>query len=76
MRRLLGGTLVLVAAAIALGSFAGAARATVPECDEPTALCTEPLDSIGYGGEYTAMTSLRCSSTRVSRAPETRISTT
>ncbi len=53
MRRLLGGTLVLVAAAIALGSFAGAARATVPECNEPTALCTEPLDSIGYGGEYT-----------------------
>jgi hypothetical protein len=52
MRRLLGGAFLLVAA-IALGSFTGAARAVTPECDEPTALCTEPLDSIGYGGEYT-----------------------
>jgi hypothetical protein len=52
MRRLLGCAFVL-AAAIALGSFTGAARAVTPQCSEPTALCTEPVDSIGYGGEYT-----------------------
>ena len=52
MRRILVGSFV-AAALLALGLFTGAARATVPECDEPTALCTEPVDSIGYGGEYT-----------------------
>jgi hypothetical protein len=43
----------LAAAVIAIGLLPGAARATLPQCDEPTALCTEPVDSIGYGGEYT-----------------------
>jgi hypothetical protein len=45
--------LAAVAALLLFGLFTGSARAAVPECDEPTALCTEPLDSIGYGGEYT-----------------------
>ena len=53
MRRLLGGSIVTVAALVLLGLFTGSAGATVPECDEPTALCTEPVDSIGYAGEYT-----------------------
>jgi hypothetical protein len=53
MKRLLGGSLVAVVALVLLGLFTGSARATVPECDEPTALCTEPADSIGYEGEYT-----------------------
>ncbi len=52
MRRLLVGSFV-VAAVIALGLLPGSARAALPDCDEPTALCTEPVDSIGYGGEYT-----------------------
>jgi hypothetical protein len=50
-RRSLGsiaGTVVL-----ALGMFSGQARAAEPDCDEATALCTEPVDSIGYGGAYT-----------------------
>ncbi len=75
MRRLLGGAFVLVAA-IALGSFTGAARAVTPECDEPTALCTEPLDSIGYGGEYTGHDEPSLLFYSSTRAPETRISTT
>jgi hypothetical protein len=53
MRRLLGGGFVAVAVIVLFGVFGGTAHATVPECDEPTALCTEPYDSIGYGGEYT-----------------------
>ena len=53
MKRLLGGSLVAVVALVLMGLFTGSARATVPECDEPTALCTEPVDSIGYEGEYT-----------------------
>ena len=53
MRRLLGGSIAAVAALVLLGMFIGSARATVPECDEPTALCTEPVDSIGYEGQYT-----------------------
>jgi hypothetical protein len=52
MRRVLAGSL-FAAAAFVLGAAAGPAHATKPECDEPTALCAEPLDSIGYGGEYT-----------------------
>jgi hypothetical protein len=52
MRRLLVGSFV-AAAAIGLGVLPGAARATPLNCSEPTALCAEPLDSIGYGGEYT-----------------------
>ncbi|HEX9599420.1 MAG TPA: hypothetical protein VF963_08590 [Gaiellaceae bacterium] len=52
MTKLLGGSLVAVVV-LALGLFSGAARAAPPDCDEPTALCAEPLDSIGYGGEYT-----------------------
>jgi hypothetical protein len=52
MRRLLAGSFVL-AAVVVLSLFTGAAGATVPKCDQPTALCTEPLDSIGYEGEYT-----------------------
>jgi len=38
---------------LAFGLVTGQARATRPDCNEPTALCTEPVDSIGYGGEYT-----------------------
>jgi len=53
MRRLLGGALAAAAALVLLGLFAGSAKAAVPHCDEPYALCTEPVDSIGYGGEYT-----------------------
>jgi hypothetical protein len=53
MKRLLGGSFVAVVALVLLGLFTGSAGATVPECNEPTALCTEPVDSIGYGGEYT-----------------------
>jgi hypothetical protein len=52
MRRLLGGSFV-AAAVLAFALFSGSAQAALPECDEPTALCTEPVDSIGYGGEYT-----------------------
>jgi hypothetical protein len=53
MRRLLGGSLAVVAALVLVGMFAGSAHAAVPRCDEPDALCTEPVDSIGYEGEYT-----------------------
>ena len=52
MRRLLVGS-VAAGAMLALGLVAGPARATPPDCDEPTALCTEPVDSIGYSGAYT-----------------------
>jgi hypothetical protein len=52
MRRLLAG-FVVAFAFVAFGLFAGAARATPPDCDEPTAICTEPLDALGYGGAYT-----------------------
>jgi hypothetical protein len=52
MRRLFFAAIFAVAVT-ALGLFTGAARASIPECDEPTALCTEPLDSIGYEGSYT-----------------------
>jgi hypothetical protein len=52
MKRFLTGVLA-AAVVIACGLFVGSARAAKPECDEPTAICTEPLDSIGYGGEYT-----------------------
>ena len=52
MKQLLAGSLVATAL-IVMGLLPGAARATPPHCDEPTALCAEPLDSIGYGGEYT-----------------------
>ena len=40
-------------AVIWFGLVAGPAGASRPDCSEPTALCTEPVDSIGYGGEYT-----------------------
>jgi hypothetical protein len=53
MKRLLGGSLAAVAALLLFGLFTGSARATPPDCDEAAALCTEPLDSIGYEGEYT-----------------------
>ena len=52
MRKLLVGAFA-VAAVVALGLLPGTARAGTLNCSEPTALCTEPLDSIGYGGEYT-----------------------
>src|SRR4051794_24864707 len=52
VRRLPAVPLVVVAA-IALGVVTGPARATPPDCDETTALCTEPVDAIGYGGAYT-----------------------
>ena len=53
MRRLLGGSLAAVAALLLLGLFTGTAHAAVPHCYKPTALCAEPVDSIGYGGAYT-----------------------
>src|SRR2546422_6575767 len=53
MRRLLGVSLAAAAALVLLGLFTGSAHAAVPRCSEPYALCTEPVDSIGYGGEYT-----------------------
>ena len=52
MRRFQAVPLVAVAA-LALGVLTGAAHATPPDCDETSALCTEPLDAIGYGGAYT-----------------------
>jgi hypothetical protein len=53
MRRLCVGV-VAVATLVAFGLFAGSARAAGRvDCDEPTSICTEPVDSIGYGGEYT-----------------------
>ena len=42
-----------IAIVVACGLFVGSARAAKPDCDEQTAICAEPLDSIGYGGEYT-----------------------
>ena len=54
MRRLLGGSLAAVAAVLLIGLFTGSARATSLDCSEPyAAICAEPSDSIGYGGEYT-----------------------
>ena len=53
MRRLLGGSLAAAAALLLLGLFTGSARAASLNCSEPYALCAEPADSIGYGGEYT-----------------------
>jgi hypothetical protein len=52
MKRFLTCAMAL-AIVVACGLFAGSARASKPECNEPTAICAEPLDSIGYGGEYT-----------------------
>jgi len=52
MRRFLVCSFAAVAVLV-LGSFTGAARATPLDCDEPDAICAEPADSIGYGGEYT-----------------------
>ncbi len=52
MKRLLGGSFILVAA-LALGLFTGSAQAGRLDCDEPASLCAEPLDSIGYEGAYT-----------------------
>jgi hypothetical protein len=52
MKRLFMGV-VAVCALVAFGLFGGSARAVGLDCDEPTAICAEPLDSIGYGGEYT-----------------------
>src|ERR1041384_31892 len=51
MRRVLVGS-VLAAALIGLALLPSAARATTLDCDEPTSLCTEALDSFGYDGEY------------------------
>jgi len=53
MRRLLGGSLAAVAAVVLSGFFVGSAKAVIPQCSEPYALCAESNDSIGYGGEYT-----------------------
>ena len=51
MRRfLLAGVVAIAAATFA---FTPAALAVRPDCDETTALCTEVVDSIGYGGTYT-----------------------
>jgi len=53
MRRLLGGSLAAVAMLLLLGLFSGSAHAAVPHCYKTTALCAEPVDSIGYHGSYT-----------------------
>jgi hypothetical protein len=54
MRRLVGASLAATAALLLLGLFTGSARAASFNCSEPyAALCAEPADSIGYGGEYT-----------------------
>jgi hypothetical protein len=54
MRRVLGASLGAAAALLLLGLFTGSARAASFNCSEPyAALCAEPADSIGYGGEYT-----------------------
>jgi hypothetical protein len=53
MRRLLGGTLAAAATLLLIGLFTGSARAASLDCSEPYAICAEPADSIGYGGEYT-----------------------
>ena len=54
MRRLLGASLGAAVALLLLGLFTGSARAASFNCSEPeAALCAEPADSIGYGGEYT-----------------------
>ena len=53
MRRLLAISFAAVAALVLFGLFGGSASAAVPRCNEPTALCAEPVNSIGYGGEYT-----------------------
>src|SRR6266581_3750559 len=43
-----------VAAALLIGTFAGAARAAGNfECDEAWSLCAEPSNSISYNNEYT-----------------------
>jgi len=43
-----------VLAALLLGTFAGAARASGNfDCDEAWSLCAEPMNSIGYAGTYT-----------------------
>jgi hypothetical protein len=54
MKRLLGGSLAAAAALLLLGLFTGSAHAASMNCAEPyAAVCAEPADSIGYGGEYT-----------------------
>ena len=53
MRRLLAGSFAAVVTLVLVGLFAGSAQAVKPRCYEPYALCAEPLDSIGYHGEYT-----------------------
>ena len=53
MRRLLAGSFAAVAA-LCCSACSPARRARrCLDCNEPTALCAEPVDSIGYGGEYT-----------------------
>jgi hypothetical protein len=51
MRRFLLGS--VATGFLALGLFAGPAGAVRPICDEPAALCAEPLNSIGEYGSYT-----------------------
>src|SRR6185312_1326482 len=53
MGRLLASTFAAVAALVLFGFFGGSANAAVPRCNQPTALCAEPVSSIGYGGAYT-----------------------
>ena len=55
MKQLVGGAAAVIAA-VAFGSVTGMAGTGGPvhlNCSESTALCAEPLDSIGYGNEYT-----------------------
>jgi hypothetical protein len=42
-----------VGAALAFVAFPSGALGVPPDCDEPASVCTEPLDALGYGGEYT-----------------------
>ena len=53
MRRLLASSFAAIAALVLFGFFGGSASAAVPRCNQPTALCAEPVNSIGYGGAYT-----------------------
>ena len=50
MKRLLVGAAIALVAAFVVTPSALSVR---PDCDEPEALCTEPVDAIGYEGAYT-----------------------
>jgi hypothetical protein len=53
MTRLIAVCCAAIAALTLFGLFGGSAKAAVPRCSRITALCAEPVDSIGYNGAYT-----------------------